>query len=190
MNIDKEWIRSHLPIEYSAEPIEGFGADFRLDGLQVIYCERGTDSVIYTAQSEEDLRIWAFREVCMTLSGKIEMQKRKENSSKWRYSRDHAENGRWMYVERRKYIYNAIEDTRLVAFEEYLKLIKGVVSDMAWKDAVKEYTSYMNLWYRVPHWDYNEAELCFVEISESKECGDCDSNQEDPSPDSIIKIIG
>ena len=47
-----------------------------------------------------------------------------DKSKTWRWYTDHAENGRWFYIEHRNYNYIAIEDSRLPGFERYLRNLK------------------------------------------------------------------
>ncbi|MBO6071001.1 MAG: hypothetical protein J6P43_08055 [Succinivibrionaceae bacterium] len=47
----------------------------------------------------------------------------------------------------------------------------------------------MNRWFKIPHWDYDRDNLCFVEISSSRPYrSDCDDTEE-PAPDSISQLI-
>ena len=57
------------------------------------------------------------------------------------------------------------------------------------EEKVKEYTSLMNFWYEEPHWDYDRKNLCFIEISDSKEHDDHSDIVEEPRPGSVIQII-
>ena len=47
----------------------------------------------------------------------------------------------------------------------------------------------MNFWYTKPHWDYDRENLCFIEISDSREYDDHGNIVEEPRPGSIISII-
>ena len=107
MRIDKDWIRAHLPEDCADDPIDVFSG-YYLDGLKVMSeGERGgSDTVVYKAESEEDLRYWQLENICHFV-GKA------DQSKTWRYYRHHAEDGRWLYIEHRHYDYNAIEDSRL-----------------------------------------------------------------------------
>lgn len=185
MKIDEVWLRSLLPEEYANEPIGDF-SEYDLDGFRVLLNERGVRQTIYSASDEEDLRRWVFREVCLNLAWRAELQNRKTNARKWRYSREHCENGQWFYVERTSYIYDAIEDFRLAAFEDYLKLIRRGVPEAVWRNEVEKHISLLNLRYRESHWDYDLERLCFVEISDSKEYDRRNSSSEEPRPGSII----
>ncbi|MBE6908963.1 MAG: hypothetical protein E7474_05095 [Ruminococcaceae bacterium] len=183
MELDEKWIYAHLPEECADEPIDVFSG-YYLDGLTVMSeGERGgPDTVAYRAKSEEDLRYWQLECICHFV-GKADPPK------KWRYCRDHAENGAWLYVEHRHYDYNAIEDPRLLGFERYLRNLKYGFPPERWEEKVKEYVHLMNVWYSEPHWDYDRDRLCFVEISDSKEHDDHNNRIEEPRPGSIIRIV-
>ena len=140
------------------------------------------DTVIYRAKDEEDLRWWQLERICFFIG-------KPDKSKVWRWYRHHAENGCWTYIERRHYDYNAIEDSRLPGFECCLRNMRfGFPSDR-WKEKVRYYVGLMNYWYTTPHWDYDQENLCFVEISDSKEHDDHNNIVEEPRPGSIIKII-
>ena len=182
MQLDEKWIRAHLPEDCAADEIDVFSG-YYVDGLTVMSeGERGgPDKVVYQAQSEVDLKYWQLEAICRFV-GKA------DHSKTWRYCREHAENGKWLYIERRHYDYNAIEDPRLPGFERYLRNLKYGFPPDRWEAQVKEHIRLMNCWYSVPHWDYDRDRLCFIEISDSKEHDDPDM-MEEPGPDSIIKIV-
>ena len=182
MRIDEKWIRQHLPEELSDQPIDFFSASY-LDGLTVMHeGERGGDDiVVYRAKDEDDLRWWQLEHICRFIKSTEHPPVRR-----WRYIRDHAENGRWFYVERRQYDYNAIEDPRLYGFESFLRVLHYGYPPDRWEKKVREHIYLMNLWYNVPHWDYDRENLCFIEISSSKE-HDGDGIEE-PREGSVIRI--
>lgn len=142
----------------------------------------GADTAVYRAKSEEELKYWQLESICHFV-GKA------DHSKVWRYYRDHAEAGKWFYIERKHYDYNAIEDTRLAGFERYLRNLKYGFPQDRWEEKVKEHIRLVNFWYIVPHWDYDRNKLCFIEISDSKEYDDRQNIIEEPRPGSIIKII-
>ena len=73
----------------------------------------------------------------------------------WRWYRDHAENGHWLYIERKHCDYNVIEDPRLPGFENFLRNLKyGFLAEEREK-RVQRYVDLMNNWYVIPHWDYD-----------------------------------
>lgn len=181
MRLDEKWIREHLPKDCADENIDVFSG-YYLDGLTVMsQGERGgSDKVIYVAKDEQDLRYWQFENICHFVG--------KTNASKvWRYYRHHAENDKWFYTERKHYDYNAIEDSRLPGFENYLRNLKCGFPPERWEQKVREYVRLMNYWYIKPHWDYDREQLRFIEISSSKE-HDGDGIEE-PRPNSVIRII-
>lgn len=183
MKFDEKWIREHLPIEVRNQPIDCFKEEY-LVGLTVMQeGERGKDDVVvYRAKDEEDLRFWQLEQVCRFIK-EVDVPIKK----KWRYYRDHAKDGKWLYIERKNYDYNAIEDSRLYGFECFLKNLHFGFPTDKWENKVEEYVRLMNYWYKKPHWDYDCNKLCFVEISDSKE-HDGDGNEE-PRPKSIIRVI-
>jgi hypothetical protein len=183
MKIYEDWIRAHLPGDLPDQDIDFFNG-YYLDGLTVMAeGERGgPDTVVYEAKDEEDLCYWQLKVVCKY----VEDGKPREKKT-WRYYRDHAENGRWLYVEHRHYDYNAIDDPRLYGFEHYLRNLKAGFPPGRWEEEVQGYVRLMNAWYDVPHWDYDRENLCFIEISGSKEHdGD---HIEEPRPGSVIRVV-
>ena len=184
MKLDEKWIRERLPEEYADEPIDVFQEEY-LDGLTVMQVgERGgPDVVVFSAKSELELKYWQLESICRFIK-----DKNPPAPKIWRYYRHHAEDGKWFYVERRYYDYNAIEDSRLYGFECFLKRLNyGFPPDM-WEKKVQEYVCLMNYWYKIPHWDYDMEKLRFIEISDSKEHDGSDGIEE-PRPGSIIKIV-
>jgi hypothetical protein len=185
LRLDENWIRSHLPKELTDQPIDCFRAEY-LDGLNVMQeGERGgADVVVYRAKDEEDLRWWQLETVCRFIHEKDPPARKI-----WRYSRHHAEDGRWFYIERRHYDYNAIEDARLYGFESFLRILKYGFPPDRWEEKVRELVCLMNYWYAVPHWDYDRERLCFVEVSDSREHDNHSAIVEEPRPGSILEII-
>ena len=183
MKLDEKWIRAHLPEEIRDENIELFSGLY-LDGLKVMsFGERGNpDKVYYEAEDEEDLKRWQLDYLCRFL-GKTDRAKT------WRWYRDHAENGQWYYIEHRHYDYNAIEDPRLSGFERYLRNVKAAFPEDRFQKAVKERVGLMNRWYLVPHWDYDCDQMCFVEISDSKEYKSDSDRSEEPKPGTVVQTV-
>ena len=183
MKLDEKWIRAHLPKEVENEPIDFFSCQY-LDGLNVMNeGERGgPDIVVFQAKDEEDLRWWQLDQICQFV-GKA------DHSKTWRWYRDHAENGHWKYVEHRHYDYNAIEDSRLPGFECYLRNLRYGFPRDRWEEKVQRYVDLMNYWFRKPHWDYDRHNLCFIEISDSREHDNHENPVEEPRPGSIIEIV-
>ena len=97
MRLDEKWIRAHLPKEVANQPLDCFAGEY-LDGLTVMHeGERGGDDVVvYRAKDEEDLRWWQFEQVCRFIH-----EPDPPSRKIWRYYRDHAEDGKWLYTERR-----------------------------------------------------------------------------------------
>lgn len=184
MKIYENWIREHLPNELANEPIDSFRGEY-LDGLTVMQeGERGGDDVVvFQADSEEELRYWQLETVCRFIK-----EKNPPERKIWRYYREYAENGQWFYTERRKYDYNAIEDSRLRGFESFLRILKFGFPKERWEEKVGEYVHLMNYWYTIPHWDYDRNKLCFIEISDSKE-HERKNGIEEPRPGSVIRVI-
>ncbi len=147
MRLDEKWIRAHLPKELSALPIDCFSEEY-LDGLTVMHeGERGReDIVVYRANDEEDLRWWQLEQVCRFIHEPSPPERKI-----WRYYRDHAEDGKWLYTERRNYDYNAIKDPRLYEFERFLRILHYGFPRDRWERKVQEQISLMNYWYKEPH---------------------------------------
>jgi hypothetical protein len=185
MELDEKWMRAHLPKDLADAPIDCFHGAY-LDGLTVMQEGEGggPDVVVFRAESEEDLKYWQLETICRFLHEKDPPARKL-----WRYSRHHAENGRWYYVERRHYDYNAIEDARLYGFESFLRIVKYGLPPERWEQRVRERVRLMNCWYTTPHWDYDRKKLRFVEISDSKEHDVHGDVTEEPRPGSIIELI-
>lgn len=182
MKLDEKWIRAHLPEDVRDEDLDHFSGLY-LDGLKVMsYGERGEpDHVHYEATDEEDLRWWQLETICHFV-GKVDKTKI------WRWYRDHAEDGNWLYIERRHYDYNAIDDPRLPGFESFLRNMKYGFPQEVWENRVQRYVKLMNVWFVIPHWDYDRENLCFIEISDSRSHDDHKNIVEEPRPGSIIRI--
>jgi len=84
VRLDEKWIRTHLPKELSAQPIDCFSGEY-LDGLTVMHeGERGgEDVVVYRANDEEDLRWWQLEQVCRFIHEPSPPERKI-----WRYYRD------------------------------------------------------------------------------------------------------
>ncbi len=183
MKLDEAWIRAHLPESCAGQPIDCFSGEY-LDGLTVMQAgERGGDDVaVYRARDQEDLRWWQLKQVCRFIHEKDPPPRKT-----WRYLRDHAEEGRWFYRERRHYDYDAIEDPRLYGFESFLRILHFAFPPDRWEEEVRDHVRLMNYWYKVPHWDYDREKLCFVEIGGSREHdGD---GVEEPRPGSVLGFV-
>ncbi len=182
---NEEWIKAHLPEEYANDPIREFNG-YYLNGLTVMgEGERGgPDIEVFRAENEEELRWWVLKRICYFLDEKTPRKKKV-----WRYYRDYAKDGLWYYVEHRHYDYNAIEDSRLQGFEEYLRVLKYGFPPDRWEEEVQAHVRLMNRWYPVAHWDYDWERLCFVEISDSKEYDRDIDPVEEPRPGSIVKVV-
>ena len=99
MKLDEKWIRAHLPKELDNQSIDCFSGAY-LDGLTVMHeGERGGDDVVvYRAKDEDDLRWWQLEQVCRYIR-----EPDPPAQKIWRFHRDHAEDGKWMYTERKNY---------------------------------------------------------------------------------------
>ena len=185
MRVDEAWIRAHLPEGTDFDPADFFHGDY-LDGLTVMQeGERGGDDVVvYRAKDEEDLKYWQLEHVCRFLKAQDPPARKT-----WRYYRDHAEDGRWRYVEHRSYDYNAIEDPRLYGFECFLRRLHYAFPPDRWERKVQEHVHLMNYWYTEPHWDYDRENLCFIEISDSREHDSHAEIVEEPQPGSVIAVV-
>ena len=184
MELDEKWIRDHLPKESRNDPIDVFGGLY-LDGLKVMSIgERGDpDRVFYEAKDESDLRWWQLDHICHYV-GKAESL-----SKTWRWYRDHAKDGQFYYVEHIHYDYDAIEDNRLYGFERYLRNIRYAFSEDYFRKKVTEYTGLMNRWFLSPHWGYDYENLCFIEISHSREYTSDFDKSEEIKDNNIVSVI-
>lgn len=182
---DKEWIRSHLPEDIADQPVDFFTGMY-LEGLTVKHCgERGEpDWTVLTAQNEDDLRYWQLENVCRFIK-----EKNPPVPKTWRYCRDYAKDGRWYYIEHRRYDYNTIEDSRLYGFERFLRNLRPSLPPERWEQRVLECVGLMNRWFKIPHWDYDRDNLHFVEISSSRPYRSDSDDTEEPAPDSISQLI-
>ena len=151
-----------------------------------VYCQgdRGPDRIESAARSQEDMQIWAFKKAAVSIAQLMEMRRRSQNALKWRYVRDHVENGKWIYIEHSRYQYNTIEDTRLDWFEISLRLTKAVMPPAQWEEEVRERIMLINNHFLKPHWDYDRKKMQFIEISDAKYVS---QGVEKPEPGTIIK---
>lgn len=46
----------------------------------------------------------------------------------------------------------------------------------------------MNRWFKIPHWGYDYEDLCFIEVSDSREYSSDSDNSEEIKPDCIIRV--
>ena len=152
-----------------------------MDGLKVMSKgERGNpDKIRYEAKDEEDLKWWQLDIICGFV-GKT------PKSKIWRWYRNHAEHG---YIEHRHYDYDAIEDARLPGFERYLRNLKHAFPEEYFRKKVEEYTGLMNRWFLIPHWGYDFENLCFVEISHSREYRSDSDKSDEIKTDNVIQVI-
>lgn len=185
----EEWIRKHLPKDIPSDLVSR-GIRNGLEGYYArgltVYCQgdRGPERIEYTARSQENLQIWAFKKAAVSIAQLMEMRRRSQNALKWRYVRDHVENGKWMYIEHSRYQYNAIEDTRLDWFEISLRLTKAVMPPAQWEEEVRERIRLINNHFLKPHWDYDRKRMQFIEISDAKYVS---QGVEKPEPGMIIR---
>ena len=180
MKLDEKWIRERLTEDCKDEPIDWFSGMY-LDGLKVMSKgERGNpDKIRYEAKDEEDLKWWQLDIICGFV-GKT------PKSKIWRWYRNHAEHG---YIEHRHYDYDAIEDARLPGFERYLRNLKHAFPEEYFRKKVEEYTGLMNRWFLIPHWGYDFENLCFVEISHSREYRSDSDKSDEIKTDNVIQVI-
>ena len=172
----RNWIISRLPKDIPADVISYVTREIDtcfggyVSGLQVwAYGERGPDELVYTAADEDDLKLWMFQNAASSIAQRMELAGRAEEEKNWRYVRDHAEHGAWMYRENQQYRYNAIHDSRKYWMEYELRLLYPVFPKARWLQRVEYYELCMNKWFPVKHWSYDRRALCFREVSDSKE---------------------
>lgn len=169
-----EWIIERLPSDLPEKVVlKGLSEAFACLSFQDLQVYELGDfegwNFCFRAESKDDLQKWAFCRTAESISKVYELSNREKNSLKWRYLRTEVRDGHWCYDEREDYVYNTIEDTRLVSFELYLRLIKTVLPLNEWLCEVDKYTRLMNTWFDIKHWSYDTDEMRFVEISDSKE---------------------
>ena len=168
----EDWIRAQLP-EGIPEDIIASAVPHRggyLLGLQFwAYGERGPDRLEYEGADEEDLRLWLFGQVAREVAQAMELRSRSEEETRWRFVRDHVEQGAWIYRENGQYQYDAICDTRKFWMEYELRLLYPVFPEKRWRQRAAYYEACMNRCFLVEHWRYDVAAMCFVEVSGSKE---------------------
>lgn len=187
-----EWIIERLPDDLPEKAVlKGLSDAFDYLGFQDLQvCERGDHgrwSCRFRAESKDDLLKWAFCAAAGGISMAYELSAREKNALKWRYSRTKVRDGHWCYDERKDYVYNAIEDTRLVWFELYLRLIKAVLPFDEWLHEADQHTRLMNTRFVSEHWDYDRNEMRFVEISGSREHDE--NGNEEPGDCFVIRLI-
>lgn len=173
----KDWIMARLPkdipedvITYASKEIDNDFGGYVI-GLQFWeYGERGhPNEPAYTAVDEDDLKLWLFERIVFTIALEMELINRSAQEKNWRYVRDHAEQGTWIYRENHQYQYNAIHDARKFRMEYELRLLHLVLPKARWLQKVEKYEGFMNKWFQIKHWSYDTNALCFREISDSME---------------------
>ena len=189
---DRKWILSRLPHDIPQDIVDhafdGMGQYYvKKDPLEV-WCigEREADHVVERFANKEKMMTWVCENVCWHLSCLWELEGRADDERKWRYVRDHAENGQWYYREHKDYLYNAIHDSRKCSFETELKLLKPMISTEEWEKQVERKTRLMNRWFKKQHWAYDEMLYEFIEISDSKEYASDYDDTEEPREGSVI----
>ena len=53
----------------------------------------------------------------------------------------------------------------------------------------EEYTGLMNRWFLVPHWGYDFENLCFIEISHSREYSSDTDKSDEVKADNVIQVV-
>lgn len=184
-----QWIRAHLSNQV---PDAVLTEALRFEGMYrtgrkifTVNPDGGEDFLEFASDSEEDLRLFEFDLAAETAAQAMALYTRDQDRKQWRWDRDHAEHGRWMYIERKAYVYDAVFDERLAWFEKYLCLIRDAVNPVWFEKKVQDCTGLLNRSYAIPHWLYDRKKQKFFEISHSREMDIY--GREEPSPDSIIK---
>ena len=180
------WVLEKLPKDIPSEIIrKSLNLCGYVSGLQFWeQGDRGPDTVAFTASDENELKHWIYDKVSLNIAFNVELNNRKEEEKLWRYIRERAEKGHWLYKENKDYIYNAIHDPRKYWMEYHLSLLKRVLSEEEVNNRITEYESLLNLWFTERHWSFDRELFRFVEVSDSKEH---DTNGiEEPREGSII----
>ena len=82
-----------------------------------------------------------------------------------------------------------IEDHRLPGFEGYLRNLKHAFPEDYFRKKAEEYTGLMNRWFLVPHWGYDFENLCFIEISHSREYSSDTDKSDEVKADNVIQVV-
>ncbi|MBQ3668020.1 MAG: hypothetical protein II920_02215 [Clostridia bacterium] len=131
--------------------------------FEIVLMDRGQPVWGKTFANREEMYLWYFEEACENIADRIEQENFRQNSLKWRYELIFPKIGEGVLVERGSYVYNAVEDTRLVTYETTLRLLKPVLSPYAWHERIRKYLSYLN-GREFQHWAYDEEAQRFTEI--------------------------
>ena len=73
--------------------------------------------------------------------------------------------------------------------ERFLRNLRPSLPPERWEQRVLECVGLMNRWFKIPHWDYDRDNLCFVEIISSRPYRSDSDDTEEPAPDSISQLI-
>lgn len=189
---DKQWIREHLPERVTDEMLDGCEVftSFYRDDLKIIREYHHGDAMgkVYEAKDEDDFLLWFFKECCDELSSELIKPDRLKERLRWRYVDRSWGYDRRIYVEREEYEFNTIEDRRLPKYEEYLRLVRPVLTPKQWEGEVQERLNLMNQYFKDPHWDYDRDRMVYVEISDSKPCFETVYQEPgDPTPNEILR---
>ena len=82
-----------------------------------------------------------------------------------------------------------IEDHPLPGFERYLRNLKHAFPEDYFRKKAEEYTGLMNRWFLVPHWGYDFENLCFIEISHSREYSSDTDKSDEVKADNVIQVV-
>lgn len=167
----QDWVLEKLPRDISGDIVQkSLNIGGYVSGLQFwCYEDRGPATVAFTAADEDELKRWIYDEVSKNISLNVELNHRKDEEKRWRYVRERAVNGQWMYRENTDYVYNAIHDTRKYWMEYHLLLLTRVFSEEEINKRIADYESCLNLWFAEKQWAFDKEQFMFFEISNSKE---------------------
>jgi hypothetical protein len=76
----------------------------------------------------------------------------------------------------------------LPGYERYLRNLKHAFPEDYFRKKAEEYIDLMNRWFKIPHWGYDYENLCFIEISDSREYSSDSDKTEEIKPDCIIRV--
>ena len=165
--------------------LKEFNTYNRIEGLSITAeTDLGRRTAIVSVQTIDELFFEVIKEIFKSCSRKYESKNREINANNWHYRRAKVIKGHWLYSENKTYKYDAIEDTRKIAFESHIESLSLVFSSDRLISLIKEYSSLMNIWFPDIHWKFDEEHLEFVEISSSKERDS--AGNEHPMPDEIL----
>ena len=120
------------------------------------------------SQNREDIR-WYITEIIFSHIGQqLELEGRENEEKRWRYQRKFKK-GKLKLRENKKWIYNAVHDNRKYWFEYTISALAKIFDEDRVQPYVSNHITLMNRWFYDTHWDFDWENMCFIEVSDSKE---------------------